>query len=101
MDAGAIENMVRVGKVSSVNSLKKTARVIFEKLGNLSSGDLPILQTGAMVSLAQASLTYGAETQTHGHTVTVNSWMPYVGQYVVCLYLPIFNGDGWIIGGLP
>ena len=33
-------------------------------------------------------------------TVTVYPWLPYVGQLVVCLYLPNGESDGFVIGGI-
>jgi len=38
--------------------------------------------------------------KTHKHTVKIYSWMPYIGQNVICVYLPIGNGDGFVIGGV-
>lgn len=32
--------------------------------------------------------------------VTVYPWLPYVGQYVVCLFLPNGKGDGFVLGGI-
>ena len=26
-------------------------------------------------------------------------WMPKVNDRVLCLYLPVFNGDGFVLGG--
>ncbi|MEG1491130.1 MAG: hypothetical protein RR394_02680 [Oscillospiraceae bacterium] len=101
MDENFLNKLVRVGKVSSVNSTNKTARVVFGSLGGMVSGDLPVLQTnGAAVSVSTTSLTYGTETKSHAHSATIGSWLPRVGQSVVCLYVPVFNGDGFIIGGL-
>ena len=32
--------------------------------------------------------------------VTVYPWLPYVGQLVVCLYIPNGESDGFVIGGI-
>lgn len=32
--------------------------------------------------------------------VTVYPWLPYVGQYVLCLFLPNGKGDGFVLGGI-
>lgn len=32
--------------------------------------------------------------------VTVYPWLPYVGQFVVCLFLAIGEGDGFVLGGI-
>lgn len=36
----------------------------------------------------------------HKQTMTVYPWLPYVGQFVVCLYLPNGESDGFVIGGI-
>ena len=40
------------------------------------------------------------ETKTHKEKVTVYPWLPYVGQFVLCIYLPTDDGDGFVIGGI-
>ena len=40
------------------------------------------------------------EHKPHRQTVTVYPWLPYVGQLVVCLYLPNGDSDGVVIGGI-
>ncbi len=40
------------------------------------------------------------EEKKHQMIVEVHPWLPYIGQLVLCIYLPIFNGDGFIIGGI-
>lgn len=40
------------------------------------------------------------ENKKHRQTVTVYPWLPYVGQFVVCLYLPNGESDGFVIGGI-
>lgn len=32
--------------------------------------------------------------------IRVFPWIPYVGQYVLCLFLPDGDGDGFILGGI-
>ncbi len=96
-----IEKLIRIGKVSSVNAEQKTARVIFENLGGMVSGDLPILQNAGTVNISSTTVSYGGESKQHGHAADIAAWLPAVNQYVLCIYLPVFNGDGFIIGGLP
>lgn len=100
-----LENLVRVGTVSSVNSAKRTARVVFNDLGGMVSGNLYVLQhSGTGVAVSDTELTYDVggspKTESHNHTAALQHWMPSVGQMVVCLYTPVFNGDGYILGGL-
>lgn len=41
------------------------------------------------------------ETEEHDHPGTVTTWwMPRIDESVLCLYLPVFNGDGFILGGI-
>lgn len=40
------------------------------------------------------------EHKPHRQTITVYPWLPYVGQLVVCLYLPNSDSDGFVIGGI-
>ena len=71
-----LKKMVRIGKVSTINTDKKTARVIYEDMDDLVSGWLSVLQFSG-------------------------SWMPKVNDMVLVLYLPVFNGDGFILGVIP
>lgn len=155
-DADAIlQNLVRIGKVSSVDPVKRTARVIFTDHDNLVSGELKVLQNQPLLviekevdgdkwasvakyasadrGLSGGTITYTKavpdvitltksidykkvkeisepgstckkegviDTKTHKHKVTIYPWLPYIGQLVLCIYLPIFNGDGFILGGI-
>ncbi|MBQ6164790.1 MAG: hypothetical protein IJK23_09985 [Clostridia bacterium] len=35
-----------------------------------------------------------------GEGISVASWMPNVNSFVLCAFLPGFNADGFVIGGL-
>lgn len=73
-----LKNIVRVGKVSSIQPEKCTARVVFEDLDDLTSYELPIIVRGSL------------ETKEY--------WMPKPDEQVVCLFLPSGNAQGFIIG---
>ena len=81
MSETTFENIIRVGKISSVSG--NTARVIFPSLGNMVSGDLRILQRPVTV-------------EEHG----VANWYPTIGQTVLCVYVALEDADGFILGGL-
>ena len=40
------------------------------------------------------------ETKAHKHVMTVYLWLPYIGQFVLCLYLPNGESDGFVLGGI-
>lgn len=40
------------------------------------------------------------EEKTHKHIVKVYPWLPYIGQMVLCIYLPNGESDGFVIGGI-
>ncbi len=69
-----LQSIVRVGKVMDRDVGRKCARIKFEDTGII-SGWLQVLQ----------------------HSVN-DKWVPNINEIVVCLYLPTFNGDGYILG---
>ena len=69
-----IEHIVRVGTVTAVDQEAGKARVLFQDKG-FSSGWLAILR--------------------HGQDDT---WLPKVNDTAVVLYLPVWQGDGFIVG---
>ena len=74
MDAAtenALENLVRVGAVTVVDSVRGLARVKFRDTGHY-SGWLSVLSAGL--------------------------WTPRINDTVLTLYLPVFNGDGFVVG---
>lgn len=95
MDITALRNIVRVGTVSSVDVKSRTARVAFHDKQDtagkpLISGPLKVVQSPPFISIGEAE----------EHTLTIRPWLPYVGQFVLCLYLPNGESDGFVIGGI-
>jgi phage baseplate assembly protein V len=74
-----IKGVLRVGKISAVYPEKATARVVFEA-HNLVSYELSVLQTQTLKNRAY--------------------WMPDVGEYVLCAFLPTGNASGFVLGSL-
>lgn len=74
MDINQLKNIIRVGRVSSVDGKTCTARVTFPDKDDLVSADLPILQMGSK--------------NLEGY------WMPAVDTQVLCLFLPNPAGKG-------
>lgn len=40
------------------------------------------------------------EEKVHKEKITIHPWLPYEGQYVLCIYLPNGESDGFVIGGI-
>lgn len=101
-----LSNLVRIGTVSSVDSEKRTARVMF-KDKDMVSGWLSVLQHSRAGVYVKSDgkhshdLSGGSTTEENGehdHVANVTYWMPKVNDTVLVLYLPVFNGDGFILG---
>lgn len=73
------KNLIRIGRVSSVDPGNATARVVFESQGVVSY-ELPVLQRQTLKNK--------------------DYWMPDVGEYVVCIFLPTGNAEGFILGAI-
>jgi len=130
MDENILKNLVRVGTVQAVDPTKRKARVWYDDLGIVSGwlsvlqfygaavrvqGGAHIHEHGvsfepdhthdAPVDISNAGghrhvVTYDI-MESHEHSgTTLAAWMPIVGARVLVLYLPVFNGDGFILGGL-
>lgn len=115
MDSNEIlSRLVQTGIVSAVDSSKRTARVILEETGHI-SGWLKVLQHyGANFYIEpDAGHTHDiTDTYTGGGSASIfpnhdhlpgshlTWWMPKVNDRVLILYLPVFNGDGFILGGI-
>lgn len=113
--AKLLSRLVQVGNVSAVNASKKQVRVMFPETG-ITSGWLYVLQHGGMgVSLVpDGGHTHDitvTDTYTGGGSATIKPvpdhdhqgskttvWMPKVNDRVVVLYLPVADGDGFVLG---
>lgn len=106
-----LKNIVRLGTVTAVDSGKHCARVKFQDTG-ITSGWLYVLQhpgagvyvvpDGEHTHTITDTYTGGGSAGTepdHNHDGTyLTMWMPHVNETVLCLYLPAFNADGFILG---
>lgn len=64
--------MVRIGTVTDTDTVQKKVRVKFQD-ENTSSGWLPVLQNAG-------------------------SWLPKVNETVLILFVPVWQGDGYVLG---
>jgi hypothetical protein len=75
-----LEDLIRIGKVSSVeNKAQRLVRVTYPGYSDQVSGPLKVLSVSAATS---------------------DQWIPGPGQTVLCLLLPNGDGDGVILGSL-
>lgn len=102
---GALENLVRIGTVTWKDDTKRLARVKFQDTG-LPSGELYVLASRSYIP------DYNGPQQTerkgggsgypayeeHEHPLVIKPWMPKVNAVVLCLYLPLLNSDGFVLG---
>lgn len=74
----ALPDLFKVGEVSSVDTAKCTARVVFDDEDSINSYDLPIMQRNTF-----GNADYG---------------LPDIGEDVLCMFLGPGQEDGFIIG---
>lgn len=67
-----MDGMVRIGRVTDRNTTTRQVRVLFPDSG-MTSAWLPVLR----------------------HS---EAWLPSINDTVLCLYLPVFNADGFVVG---
>lgn len=99
--------MVRVGKVTAVNNDKRLAQVEFKDMG-LVSGWIPVLINRDFIpdydvpqrTEYEAGGSGYAEYASHKHDLIIKPWMPKVNDQVLCLYEPIRDGRGFVLGGI-
>lgn len=93
-DIQELKDIVRVGIVSSVNAGNMTARVKIPDQG-IVTGDLKIAQNTPTAEITVVSGSCPAECG-----VKIKPWIPKVGQWVLCIFKPDGEGDGFILGGI-
>ena len=93
-DMQELKDIVRIGIVSRVNAGNMTARVKIQEQG-IVTGDLKIIQNTPTAEIKIESGTCPAESK-----VIITPWIPKVGQWVLCVFMPDGEGDGFILGGI-
>jgi len=102
-----IENIVRVGEVTAVDNSKHIAKVWFDAL-KIESDWMPVLINRDFISgygsTQRTEYEQGgsgdAAFEAHKHDLNIHPYMPVVHESVLVLYIPVFNGDGVILGGV-
>ena len=102
-----IEDIVREGKVTAVDNGKRIAKVWFDSMG-IESDWLPVLITRDFIpdydvpqrTEFEAGGSGDPAFASHKHDLIIKPWMPKVGDQVLCLYEPIRDGRGFVLGGI-
>jgi len=108
MDDKILERLVQIGTVTAINNGTHKARVKFPSTG-ITSGWLHVLDNHPHIpdfdpaeqETEKKSGGSGEEAfAEHAHKLKIKQWMPIVGDTVLCIYLPIWNSDGFVLGGI-
>lgn len=100
-----LSRLVRIGTVTMADPVNRVARVKFEDSGQ-SSGLLYVLANRPYVpdydvpqkTEKRAGGSGDAAFEDHDHDLKIKPWMPRVNAVVLTVYLPILDGDGFILG---
>lgn len=100
-----MRNLVRIGTVTDTDEGKRLARVKFQDTG-ITSDWLYVLASrpyipdysGPQQTEARAGGAGYPQFESHTHDLVIKPWMPKVNATVLCIYLPVFNADGFILG---
>ena len=103
--AKILTHLVRIGTVTVTDSINRTARVKFEDTGQ-TSGLLYVLSNrpyipdydGPQRTEYEQGGSGDPAFENHKHDLKIKPWMPRVNAVVLTLYLPILDGDGFILG---
>ena len=106
-DNTAFSVMVRVGIVTAVDNDKRLAQVYFQDM-DLPSGWIPVLINRDFIpdyEAPQRTEHKGGGSgdpayEEHAHPLIIKPWMPKRGEQVLCLYEPIRDGRGFVLGGI-
>ena len=93
-----MDNIVRIGEVTEVNVQERTVRVHFPDV-DIVSDWLKVLKSPPFIP--KKDITQQTEiAEQHTHEVKIEPWFPDIGDFVLCIYNPGFNEDGYVLGGL-
>lgn len=100
-----LKRLVRIGTITVTDPIKRVARVKFEDTGE-TSGLLYVLANRSYVpdydvpqrTEFEAGGSGDPAFASHKHDLIIKPWMPKVNAIVLTLYLPVLDGDGFILG---
>lgn len=100
-----LKRLVRIGTITVTDPIKRVARVKFEDTGE-TSGLLYVLANRSYVpdydvpqrTEFEAGGSGDPAFASHKHDLIIKPWMPKVNTVVLTLYLPVLDGDGFILG---
>ncbi len=100
-----LKHLVRIGTVTVTDPIKRVARVKFEDTGQ-TSGLLYVLANRPYIpdydvpqrTEFEAGGSGDPAFASHKHDLIIKPWMPKVNAVVLTLYLPVLDGDGFILG---
>ncbi len=100
-----LKHLVRIGTVTVADPDKRVARVKFEDTGQ-TSGLLYVLANRPYIpdydvpqrTEFEAGGSGDPAFASHKHDLIIKPWMPKVNAVVLTLYLPVLDGDGFILG---
>jgi len=112
-DAAILEKLVRVGKVSAVDEARRMVRVHYDDM-DITSGWLYVVglphSASTTVTVSPTASSGNAGDPSHAHSVsvsapatattTVQHILPRLHSRVLVLYIPLFSGDGFVLGEL-
>lgn len=105
MEENIVRNIVRIGTVTDTDEGKRTARVKFEDTGIVSDwlyvlASRPYIPdyNGPQRTEFEAGGSGDPAFASHKHDLIIKPWMPKINATVLCLYIPVFNADGFILG---
>ncbi len=100
-----LKRLVRIGTVTVTDPVNRVARVKFEDTGE-TSGLLYVLANRSYIpdydvpqrTEFEAGGSGDPAFASHKHDLIIKPWMPKVNAVVLTLYLPVLDGDGFILG---
>lgn len=95
---GLGESYVKKEYAEMKDVIKNEKIIKYEKRETINEGSpIPVSCTG---KASECPLNGIIEYKKNRQTVTVYPWLPYIGQFVVCLFLPNGESDGFVLGGI-